>query len=84
MGIILKNIQKFSKKYLTSLDKRAIIVNCIIIAYYALLRVYVFLSKPFLKKCFDNYYIYEKRGAIGGKIRRLDRTRRIYYFEWSD
>ena len=30
-----KKLKIFSKKLLTHLDKRAIIVNCIIIAYYA-------------------------------------------------
>ena len=45
------------KKSLTTLDKGAIIVNCIIIAYYALLKVIMILSGEFLKSFFDCYYI---------------------------
>ena len=55
-----KKLKKIFKKLLTHLDKRAIIVNCIIIAYYAFFAIVV---KNFClrdEKFFKMYIIYTR------------------------
>ena len=53
----MKKLRKICKKVLTTLDKRAIIVNCIIIAYYALFAPILVLKKRFAEIRFDILYM---------------------------
>ena len=76
----MKKLRKNCKKVLTTLDKRAIIVNCIIIAYYALFAPILILKKRFAKIRFDILYMRVREH----NKRPTARERRSYYFEWSD
>jgi len=72
-------MQKNTKKGLTTLDKSAIIVNCIIIAYYAQKRIKASVSRKFflynnIRKSRRQSTFLTVRGAC-----QCD-----YYFEWSD
>ena len=69
----------FLKNNLTNLDNRAIIINCIIIAYYALLKIMKYLEKKFFRYIF---YIWIRDKTA--KQSRHDRNDAGDYFECSE
>ena len=74
--ILYKKIIKIIKKPLTSLDKDDIILNCIIIAYYAL----VDGSVGDVEICFRYYYIrvYVCGGAVGAEFADRPKMRILF------
>ena len=82
-GVLKNNQTKFSffaiflKNPLTNLDKRAIIVNCIIIAYY----VHFWKNRGLLRYIY--IYAYAEESGYGGSEFHVAQIVE-YYFEWSD
>ena len=79
-GIKRKILQIYKKiliKLLTTVDKGAIIVNCIIIAYYAFFATYGMIIETEEKIRFDILYIISAEGQSERKVRKKDLKRII-------